>query len=328
MYAVEGKATMAGKAKIIAQKARYIKLGVGGGLEALCLDGGEMRIGFDEVPHEAALAGDKEAMRKSFAGTRSAGKSTDFVNQVLKFYDRDASVIWITFARNRLWWCQAAPEVRMLAAESGSAHPYPYGSRSRRTLTGWHDCSIGGKPLMMTELHGGLTRTAGYRSTICDIKPEMFRYLISKINDDPVEEIIAAQEAKANLLHALRSLVCMTYWADFELLVDLIFSHSGWQRVSVLGCDQKTTDIELVLPSTGERATVQVKASTTQQELDDYVRRFGEWKSDRFFYVYHTLNSPLALDCDDPRVALIGPEKLAGMVLRAGLTDWLMQKVG
>jgi hypothetical protein len=46
---------------------------------------------------------------------------------------------------------------------------------------------------------------------------------------------------------------------DFETLVDLVFSTSGWRRQGVVGKTQKTLDLDLILPSTGERAFVQVK---------------------------------------------------------------------
>jgi hypothetical protein len=108
----------------------------------------------------------------------------------------------------------------------------------------------------------------------------------------------------------------------------LIFSHSGWQRVSLVGEESKTTDIELLLPVTGERAMVQVKSQTSQAQLDDYIAAFSRWDMQRLFYVYHTLNNALALNTEDSRVTLIGLEKLSTMVLRAGLVEWLMGKVG
>jgi hypothetical protein len=46
---------------------------------------------------------------------------------------------------------------------------------------------------------------------------------------------------------------------DFETLVDLMFSTSGWRR-GIIGNTQKTLDLDLLLPSTGERAFVQVKS--------------------------------------------------------------------
>jgi hypothetical protein len=60
-------------------------------------------------------------------------------------------------------------------------------------------------------------------------------------------------------------------WRDFELLVDLVFTSSGWRRVGIVGKTQKTLDLDLILPSTGERAFVQVKSTTTLAELAEYV---------------------------------------------------------
>ena len=60
-------------------------------------------------------------------------------------------------------------------------------------------------------------------------------------------------------------------WQDFELLVDLVFTNSGWRRVGPVGKTQKTVDIELMLPTTGERAFVQVKSSAGKRDLDEYL---------------------------------------------------------
>ncbi len=66
----------------------------------------------------------------------------------------------------------------------------------------------------------------------------------------------AAHEAIVNLLRLLRP-------QDFEILVDLVFYTSGWRRQGVVGKTQKDIDLSLLLPSTGERACVQVKSRTT-----------------------------------------------------------------
>ena len=49
------------------------------------------------------------------------------------------------------------------------------------------------------------------------------------------------------------------HWADFELLVDLTFARSGWQRVSRVGATQAHTDLVLEQSTIGEAAFVQVK---------------------------------------------------------------------
>ena len=43
------------------------------------------------------------------------------------------------------------------------------------------------------------------------------------------------------------------------------------------------------------------------------------------FYAYHTTSGPLTTD--DPRVTIIGPDRLSELALEAGLFTWLMNKV-
>jgi hypothetical protein len=134
--------------------------------------------------------------------------------------------------------------------------------------------------------------------------------------------LAAVQELRSCALALIRMLAPQ----DFELLVDLVFTTSGWRRVGVVGRTQDTLDIDLLLPSTGERAFVQVKSKTTSIELAEYIAKFGD-RADlysRMFYVYHS-GTPSAPD--DRRVTLIGPEHLADLVVDAGLTGWLIEKV-
>ncbi len=107
---------------------------------------------------------------------------------------------------------------------------------------------------------------------------------------------------------------------DFELLVDLVFTTSGWRRVGIVGKTQKTLD--LTLPSTGERAFVQVKAKTTSQELAEDVAAIEDSPFNRMFYVFHSGEAATG----DERVTVIGPEQLADLVMDAGLVGWLIRK--
>lgn len=114
-------------------------------------------------------------------------------------------------------------------------------------------------------------------------------------------------------------------WQDFELLVDLVFSDSGWRRTGHVGKTQKTVDIELVLPTTGERAFVQIKSSAGKRDLADYLERFKNSDVyDRMFFVWHS-GDVAGVEGSD--AVLIGPDRLARMVFDAGLTSWLREKV-
>lgn len=311
--------------RISPKRALYIKLGSGGSWEKRCLEEGTIRIGYYGVPHEAALKGDKEAVRKFYAsefGTTPA-TATQQANQLMEFYSAGDDVIWITFSGQKLWWCFAERGVEHLSDDKAIA---PYGSRLRRTKNGWHCTSISGTPLYMDFLNGALTKTAGYRQTICAIKEFEFDYLVRKINDEDLPVVQEAKKAKEHLLRATQNLLKLLQWRDFELLVDLIFSQSGWRRINSVGETQKTTDINLILPTTGERAAVQVKSHTTQSELQEYIDQFTDWDVNHIFYIYHS-GAP-SMCTANQQLKLIGPDRLADMILDAGLFDWLLKKVG
>ena len=91
-----------------------------------------------------------------------------------------------------------------------------------------------------------------------------------------------------------------------------------------VGKTQKTLDLDLTLPTTDERAFVQVKSKTTSAELAEYVGKIDELGPyDRMFYVYHSGKA----ETHDDRVIVVGREKLSELVIDAGLTNWLIRKV-
>jgi hypothetical protein len=83
-----------------------------------------------------------------------------------------------------------------------------------------------------------------------------------------------------------------------------------------------------MLPTTGERAFVQVKSSANRAELTDYLARLKEAVLyDKMFFVWHAGEVGEIADTDRANVSLIGPALLARMVFDAGLTSWLREKV-
>ena len=122
-----------------------------------------------------------------------------------------------------------------------------------------------------------------------------------------------------------KELIRLLTWQDFELFVDILFSKSGWIRVSQAGKTMKDIDIELVLPITGERALVQIKSSTAQAELDECAEILQTYSSDRLFYVYHQPTH--LLDNRHDNLHLMNIDVLADAALRIGLIDWLIEKI-
>jgi hypothetical protein len=90
------------------------------------------------------------------------------------------------------------------------------------------------------------------------------------------------------------------------------------QRMASAGYRGKDPEDARELPSTGERAFVQVKSNTTSEELAKYVNKL-EHPYTRMFYVFHSGEAETA----DRRVT----ESLAKLVVDAGLVNWLIHKV-
>lgn len=300
---------------VTASHLYYIKLGRGGDWEAESLRDGVLRFGYREAPHDLCARGDWQGVWEAMKAIRGdAGAATRDVNQIRAYYEADEHSIFITFVGGLLYWCRPTGPVELLDDRS----------HRRQTAKGWRNTSVNGTMLSADRLSGRLLKVQMFRGTICDVRAG--DYLLRKLSDQLSPEVAAAEEAERALMTAIVELMRLLTWQDFELLVDLVFSTSGWRRVSQVGRTQKTVDLELILPSTAERAFVQVKSQATSAALNDYVARLAEADAyDRMFFVWHT--GDIAEESSPAGVILLGPRKLSRMVLDAGLSSWLREKV-
>jgi hypothetical protein len=298
---------------------RYIKLGRGGKWEADCVKENIIRFGFNSARDDRfKLCCNKQwdLLKESFIEDgKDRGTAERFKNEVSQFFSDEGSTLWITFFGELLYWGFVDSESSPKQHEDGR-------SVYRQIANGWRWHDLNGEPLTKNRLSGALTKLAGYRGTSCNV--DVRDYVVDRINGKKVSEVEDALKALEEMRKAVRGLIRLLDPRDFETLVDLVFSTSGWRRQGRVGGTQKTLDIDLLLPSTGERAFVQVKSDTTSAELTEYVRRIDELGPyDRMFYVFHKGEA----STDDDRVTVIGPEKLVELVLDEGLTNWLIRKV-
>jgi len=318
---------------IQADNVFYIKLGARGALEDLCLSDGTLRLVYRRVPESLARHGSRPALADFHLkeGITSSKPTAGIHAGIIRtFFDASEKDLWITFSNGLLFWCFASREVTYL----GTNDPDRHGCFKRSSLSGWSSKDTTGQELRISELNGELTKVAAFRMAVCRLNGDQSRYLLTKINAEDLPQVKAVKTAKQNLETALSELIRKLSWRDFELLIDLIFSRSGWRRISGLGGTKKTTDIDLILPTTGTRAFVQVKAQTDQKQLDEYAERFkfhersssDATDTHRFFFVYHTAKRMLKAPSQE--VTVWGPQEVSQMAISAGLTDWVMQKVG
>jgi hypothetical protein len=312
---------------VTATRALYIKLGEGNRWAKLAFTTGTLRFGFSDISHGMALKcvenRDFRSVKAYYERERGVapGTATRYSNEVREFYTSGSDVLWITFAEGRLWWCFAESEVVPTPETDAEAT----GARYRRTVTPWSDRDAGDAVLWTNALRGSLTTTAGFRGTICRVRE--FDYLVCRLNGHTTVATDAVNVARLALIRAVAPLIRGLHWKDFELLVELVMTQGGWRRVSATGGTQHTTDIELELPLTGERALVQVKSSldtsTAARVAEELIEAAGDA---RVFIAYHTAVGK-ALDGPDD-VTMIGPETLAEHVVDLGLVTWLTGKVG
>ncbi|KQR80519.1 restriction endonuclease [Sphingomonas sp. Leaf343] len=304
---------------------RYIKLGGGGRWENSSLEAGRLEWGLRSDPHDMALEGNWEALMAGYTVSNPArGTATGYTNEARAFYDRDPNALWITFARGRLWWAFAEPEVVWLGGD-GTGH----GTRYRAARGGWRDCDAAGEPLTMDRLSTLLTRLSAYRRTICGLTAEQKQLCLRYINAEQDAEQQAVIAARARLRHSLTALIRRLTWSDFEQLVDLAMARSGWIRVSELGGLARDIDMIVQQPLTGERMAIQVKSSATQQVVNDYAAKLSLRASgERSMLICHTPVGALAAPASEggrPLELMLG-EQVTDLSINAGLTDWIVDR--
>lgn len=303
--------------KIVPKNVLFIKLGQSGVFEEACITVDQtLRLSYHELDHNMCLRGDWSGVHRWFVEKGyPESVATGHTTQVRYFYEADQHTLWLTFYGNRLWWCFSRPDITLL----------PDGTKTRPAITRWSDTSISGQPLSTDRLSGRLLKTQGFRGTICTV--EESEYAKAKINGEELPEVAQATAALLLLQERLKALIKRLSWQDFETLIDLIFRQAGWQRVGATGRTQKTLDLDLLAPVTGETAIAQIKSESNLAEFIYYEHEFTMMTNcTKFFYVVHSPSPDLRNHVSQTRTMLIFEDKIAELTISSGLTDWVIRK--
>ena len=306
-------------APIRPSRALYIKLGQGGAWENDCINETQtLRLGYQEASHQLCLQGDWAGVHQELKAIRKdVGAATRDTNQIRLFYESDETVLWVTFLGDLLYWCFSKPEIALLADQS----------KTRPVIGQWRSTDVTSKALQKNQLSGKLTSMEGFRGTICSVKE--FDYLVDKINGKLNAATEEAMKAIEVLEQKIEALIRGLHWKDFEILIDLIFRQAGWQRVGVLGGTEKTIDLDLLSPITSERYAVQIKSRAGRLEFENCQHRFTDMQGyNRLYFVVHTPSDDLveAKTNSSNEIELLLPAKIAHLVVKYGLADWVSSK--
>jgi hypothetical protein len=302
------------------KKVRYIKLGVAGEWEKSCIENNNVvRIGFESPYHNESKLGQWDIVKQYWLKERkgNSGVATRDVNQIRDFYELSENDIWITFYKREMWWCRASRDIIELEDQT----------KIRKVIGKWSNKNLKGHRLSIEKIDGRVTKVQGFRGTICSFNKQK-NYLIDKINGVTSPEVVKAKENKKVLIDSINTLIQGLWWPDFELLIDLIFSSAGWQRISVAGKTEKDIDLDLFSPISQKKVFVQIKSKSDIKQFEEYINTFNSYKQyDEMYYVVHTSKDNLkGLVEGNDKIHLMDLNRIAELVVNAGLLNWLIEK--
>jgi len=306
--------------KIYFKHAYYLKLGRQGLWEDDLKDGRKARIGWSDIDIEDILKENWDKIKGEIEEDykirgKKTGATQDF-NALQIFCKATDEDVFITFHYGKLYWC-ILDNSDVLQDEI---------SKFRTTKIRWCSTDIKGKSLEISHISGMITKTQGFRGTLCKI--EELDTLSRIINSEKKPIVEKIEKAKLDLCKFLNAALIELHPYDFEVLVDLIFQQSGWRRVSKVGGNMKDFDLELEDPISKERYKVQVKVSAGLADLKSYAEDFDGADFHKLFFVVSKPDKTLAVYNNEfENVQLLTGLGLAELIIDLGLTNWVLQKI-
>jgi hypothetical protein len=289
---------------------------------------------------EACTRRDETAVKAELRRRAEKGPEAsveDAFRQVHEVWWDDGRTLWITFHHRRMYYARLDPN-RPREKASG-VNGAPAGSRHYLDADGWRSETLDGthRPLLKDDLAGHLGMVTQYRGTVCAPRDE--DYVLRRIQGLDSEVSVNARTVIGSLEQHIQKMLGELTPGDFEVLVDMVFAASGWRRTGATGGTIEGVDLVLVRSSTGgaavdplapvghnERVAVQVKMDANQKVFDEYAKILTGDAAAYTRALFVHCNGDIA-NTHPARMDVVGPSRLAPMVLDAGLTRWLWQHV-
>jgi len=312
---------------------RYVKNGSKGRWWNAARNRDQVHLGWMEIPpsllRRPSYPEIERRIRKFWSKKRGLtekgkkGGATQDFNQLCDLLKSPSQHIWVTFQDGFMWWCTVRDGAIPNPAGESKAEGHFWLECDRP----WSNRSLKGKLLADADLPGSVTRTAGFQGTVCEPDaPDMIQRIIRGEKD---AQAVLASKARQEYERTTRQLVAQLRWKDFEQLVDLILARCGWVRINTLKKNTEGIDAEVENLAAAEIAFVQVKSSANQAVLNDYVKRFNA-RRDRYarmIFAVHSPNGKLVLPKNNPAVQIWEDGRIANLVVRLGLGEWVEGRI-
>lgn len=305
---------------------RYIKLGKGNQWWPLAKESNTLRLGWRQFDFELCRNGNFDAAARDWMRLNpnlSPGTITSAKNQVREFFELPESTLWFTLADGYIWWCFAEKPVKNIY-DGDDEKETRCGARLRCVVDRWRNTNVNDEPLRIDSTTTRITKTKSTQNTICKSE-DGSEDLLRIIRCQPSETHQRLTGTFDNLVQQVGDQLVQLHQDEFELLVELIFSSSGWRRISSVGGNQEFLDIALILPTTGEKCLVQVKSKTNKRTFNEYVEELNHYAGySRMFFAYHTPSD--MFENPNPQVSVWNRNEIAKQTIRAGLVQWLLDR--
>ncbi len=311
-------------AESLPQSVRYVKNGASGRWWAAAKAHAQLHCGWWFLPRDLLqrldLQGIEAAIRDHYK--KPAAGTTD-VNAIKSLIESPSQHLWVTFEDGYLWWCTVNDEITVNIDKHNENTEGSFWLTCKRP---WSNRSIGGRLLARSDLPGPVTAVAGFRAMICE--PSASTEILRIIQDKEDPDCIAAALARDSYTGAVAKLVKRLHERDFELLIDLILTRTGWMRLAEAGGTTEGVDIEVQNATADEIAFVQVKSRAAQAVLDDYVERFRARRDryDRMIFAVHSAVATLDPPTGEP-IQVWNDDRIAQLSVQLGLGEWIAKRL-
>jgi hypothetical protein len=303
---------------------RYVKNGRAGQWWKTAKANGQIHLGWRDIPDAQLRTSDLETIEgliRAQFGNKS-GATQDF-KALRTLLVNPSQHVWVTFQDGCMWWCTVRDEVE----KNPDIETKERGHFWLTCELPWSNYSMDGKRhLVKSELPGIVAAVAGYQATVCE--PTGWKEILRIIRNEEDPDALIAALARQTYEDAVAKLVARLGDKDFELLIDLILSRTGWGRLGKVGGPTEGIDIEVENVSSDEIAFVQVKSTATQAVLDDYVSRFNAQRDryDRMIFAVHSPKGVLTPPTGQ-FVSVWTGKDIARRVVKLGLGDWVSTRL-
>lgn len=290
-------------------KVFYIKLGAGNQINIAkkCIENDLLWLGYNEAKDETikeAILNEQqdsskewkeiwESVRHSFPKANKQTQ-TSYAKAIRQVYTASEDDYFFTFLNSTMYYCHPIGDIIPIT-ESNTHGGFDPGSRIRAT-TGWkdHPETTDSIKLLERNLSGRITKAKIFRGTIYEltgIEKDTFLNTLEWYFPE-CEEL---EKAKNRIPELITPVIQMLNDHDFEILVDMLLTKSGWRRVGEVGGTQKAIDMQYRIPITNETIYVQVKSVLDDNIVNKAIKKLTELFSDKenvtCYIVYHTLEN-------------------------------------